>query len=640
MIVVVLLCVTAYGWAQTKPASPPDTWPDIHKAVDLIGQKQFAQAGEMARAIIKTDPAQPMGYALLVSVAQQTQDFAGVVKACDELAGAMPLNPKPKDEGLFTQHQFWNYYASRHKGEALFATKKYAEAAECFAAARKLAFDVAKNFDASQTARWQILTGNRQADALWEAGEIADSIALREELLAKFDKDWQACNNCVRVKAAMARSYQVRGDSEKAKAIVDAVAADKRLDDVQKSWLVAQVEGKAWQAPKAGDKLVSFEAPQSFVIRCEGRWEMRVDLTDKGRYGPIGQFYDLENDPLREHNLLTTSYFPLLKPHHVGYLELRDGKWQAIDYDRYTKLKDKIDVGQDKQQNTFGVIEATPARVRCGYTHKSWPNETLIYTFYPDGRLYVGSHWSLMHPDKDVKITEMGFYLGVNGTTNWRTTIGKLTGMLGEQSIAGQAPFTMIHSNGDFPHFFDATRASLALGTRNPADMTGSYGNNCLPLAFFRTPVRVAFKPDETPEKDLAFLIHFWPNGRDTFQAELPYMEDFQNPAALTLAKGEGVKDDAGDFDKDGFNEAEGCYVVRPADGQVDLTIDGTKTPRYSPVFKVLGVKGGAVSVTMDGKALAEGREVATSVNEKTGVAVVRIIGPVTTAAKVSIAVK
>jgi hypothetical protein len=418
---------------------------------------------------------------------------------------------------------------------------------------------------------------------------------------------------------------------------VDDALADARLDATQKSWLAAQAKSEAWPPPKPDDKLVTYDGPDAFVIRSEGRWEMRVDLTDKDRYGPIGQWYDLAADPLREHNLLTTSYFPLLKPHHVGYSELVDGKWKGIDYNRLVQLRDKIEVGQTKAQNKFEVIEAGPARVRCGYTHQSWPNETLLYTFYPDGRIYAASHFSLVHPDGTVKINAMGFYLATSGTTNWRTTIGPLTGMLGSPYIQGNAPFTMMHANPGYPHYTDATDASVALGPRNAADMTGSYGNNSLPLAWFRTPVQVRFKPDEKPEADLAFLIHFSPNGRNGFDAEKPFMDDFQNPATLALAKGEAVKDDAGDFDHDGFNEAEGCYVVRAAGGEAEFTIDGTKTTRFSPVFKVVGAKE-IVAATLDpstalgagGKPLADG----------IGGTIVRIVGPITTAAKVRISVR
>jgi hypothetical protein len=586
-----------------------------------------------------------MGYALLISIAEQAGDDAGVVKACDELAAALPLDPAPKDANVLQKHRFWNYHANRHKGEALYRLKQFAGAADCFAAARKLAFDGIREFDATQTYRWQILMGNRQADALWEAGRKDEAVDLRRQLIAKFDRDWLMCNNCIRVKASLIRDLRAAGKAEEAWRVFTDAIEDARLDSTQKAWLSAQADGKPWQPPKPDETLVTYDGPNAFVIRSEGRWEMRVDLAEGNRsgidrYGPIGQWYDLADDPLRERNLTSTSFFPLLKPHHVNYNELRDGKWQGVDYNRYCQLKDKIDVGQTKQQNTFEVLEAGPARVRCGYTHKSWPNETLIYTFYPDGRLYVGSHWSLVHPDKDVKILGMGFYLAVHGTTNWRTTIGKLTAMLGEPSIQGQAPFTMMHTNGSCPHYTDPTTTAVAIGPRNAADMTGSYGNNCMPLAWFRSPVQVRFKPDENPEKDLAFLIHFWPNGRSGFEAEKPYMDDFQNPAALDVSKGERVLDDAGDYDHDGFNEAEGCYVVRAAQGAAELSIDGTKTVRHSPVFKCLSVKGTAVGVTLDGKPLIEGTTVATWLDEKKGTAIVRIIGPVTTAAKISISVK
>ncbi len=46
------------------------------------------------------------------------------------------------------------------------------------------------------------------------------------------------------------------------------------------------------------------------------------------------------------------------------------------------------------------------------------------------------------------------------------------------------------------------------------------------------------------------------------------------------------MKDDPGDLDGDGFNEGEGCYVVR---GTEAVTLVAGEFTRHQPVFKFLG---------------------------------------------------
>ena len=71
-----------------------------------------------------------------------------------------------------------------------------------------------------------------------------------------------------------------------------------------------------------------------------------------------------------------------------------------------------------------------------------------------------------------------------------------------------------------------------------------------------------------------------------------------------------------------------------------EMTIDGSKVARCSPVFKLTGVRGTRVSVTLDGKPLVEGKSVATHVDEKTGTALVRVIGRITTAVNLAVSIK
>ena len=68
-----------------------------------------------------------------------------------------------------------------------------------------------------------------------------------------------------------------------------------------------------------------------------------------------------------------------------------------------------------------------------------------------------------------------------------------------------------------------------------------------------------------------------------------PYAEDYRRPDRLAVAQGEVDKTDAGDLDKDGFNELEGCYVLKSGPTGTGFTLHGSELPRMQPVFKIKG---------------------------------------------------
>lgn len=88
------------------------------------------------------------------------------------------------------------------------------------------------------------------------------------------------------------------------------------------------------------------------------------------------------------------------------------------------------------------------------------------------------------------------------------------------------------------------------------------------------------------------------------------------------------MTDDAGDLNKDGFNESEGCYVLR-GEGAVELACP-TGVGLHQPAFKILGHLG-AAQVTADGTKVPF---VAGSAN---GEMVVQVLGRVAGGTKVVI---
>jgi hypothetical protein len=79
----------------------------------------------------------------------------------------------------------------------------------------------------------------------------------------------------------------------------------------------------------------------------------------------------------------------------------------------------------------------------------------------------------------------------------------------------------------------------------------------------------------------------------------LPHALQYRKPAKLSGV--ELVTDDPGDLNKDGFNESEGCFVLRGA-GPLEVTYEKGEGSGWAPAFKVLGWRSAApVTVSVDG---------------------------------------
>jgi hypothetical protein len=82
-------------------------------------------------------------------------------------------------------------------------------------------------------------------------------------------------------------------------------------------------------------------------------------------------------------------------------------------------------------------------------------------------------------------------------------------------------------------------------------------------------------------------------------KAALPYALDYREPAKITGAT--LVTDDPGDFNRDGFNESEGCFVLR-GPGPLSFTFEKGKGAGFAAAFKILDWKGDAPkTVKVDG---------------------------------------
>ena len=263
---------------------------------------------------------------------------------------------------------------------------------------------------------------------------------------------------------------------------------------------------------------------------------------------------------------------------------------------------------------TLEVIEKSPARVRIRakapfnwwaiWVHKL--ECTTTYTFYPTGRIVAQVH-----------ITNPG-----DRTVHWSSEYGPHLMVQGDSRKA-EDDLGFAWSTPKFERFDKTPGAAEELMLASSDKVKTSF--------FITIP----------PEAEKVFDRHMRHNGRSigwdrcgygsggvvmqpgydetwtcliqmgtpgaalipdlkTANDALPYALDYREPAKITGAT--LVTDDPGDLNADGFNESEGCYVLR-GPGPLSFTFEKGKGAGLAPVFKIVGWNGDAPkSVKVDGK--------------------------------------
>ncbi|HUT35785.1 MAG TPA: hypothetical protein VNE39_20025 [Planctomycetota bacterium] len=101
----------------------------------------------------------------------------------------------------------------------------------------------------------------------------------------------------------------------------------------------------------------------------------------------------------------------------------------------------------------------------------------------------------------------------------------------------------------------------------------------------------------------------------------LPYAMQYRTPAKVTGA--ELVRDDPGDLNRDGFNESEGCHVLK-GPGPLSFGYERGAGAGFAPAFRVLGWKGEAPKA-----ARVNGKEVQVAASVVGGTLVLQVLGAV-----------
>ena len=195
----------------------------------------------------------------------------------------------------------------------------------------------------------------------------------------------------------------------------------------------------------------------------------------------------------------------------------------------------------------------------------------------------------------------------------------------------GPASWVLQWSNGP-THFTDI------LMVFQKGKYGGTYWNEGYKDNDYRTGLKImsAFEDATVPAGRTPLRVMFrLADDMNTVEEATLYANDYRTPDALDVKKGELDKSDAGDDDKDGFNEAEGCYVLKAAGDGVMFTLHGAKVPRMNPAFKIKGWTGEAPkAIALGARDLAPKNFNATV---KDGTLLVQILVPVKEDAQIAI---
>ena len=364
----------------------------------------------------------------------------------------------------------------------------------------------------------------------------------------------------------------------------------------------------------------STSAAQTITAKQEDAKTIRVivpgrfETTFTMRKGFGGEWFDLKHDPQKKRDMA-----PVLGEN--GFLWTKNGLPEG----------QKSGSWYANPPQKMELLEAGPVRVRVRVSglharyggtgaKRQWKDLGFEQTFtiYPTGDVYID--YALV-TEKPVPLHHFLLIIKSNGT--WGKN-GKGEGK-GEVRIAsehgavrpaGKNPSAFALQWSDGPTFFQDILMVMHKGKYSGTYWGGGYKD-----MDERTGLGILSRwPDKTVPKGkdhIRILMRFSDEMNSEKIAAL-HANDYRSPDKLDVTKGTLDKSDEGDRDGDGFNEEEGCYVLKAAADGVAFTMHGAKTPRMNPAFKVKDWKGQApTTVTADSKKLAAGKEFNASVNDR-----------------------
>ena len=362
------------------------------------------------------------------------------------------------------------------------------------------------------------------------------------------------------------------------------------------------VNGRAQENPGGAVPIITATQENANTIRVIVPGQFETTFTKRKGFGDV--WFDLKHDPQRKHDLA-----PVLDEN--GFLWVKngppgaDGSWYANPAREMTLLESgptRVRVRLSGTHQRYGRVEPTAAWKELGFEQ--------TFTLYPSGAVYVD--YALI-AEQPVALHHFLVILKPNGA--WGKS-GKGDGA-GEAHCAGEfgpdkpygeraSSFALEWTDG--PTYFQDILMVMHKGKYN-----GSYWNEGYQDKDLRAGLDILRRwPDRTVPKckDHIHLLMYFRHDLNGHEAARPFANDYRSPDRLDVSKGNLDTTDDGDFDGDGFNETEGCYVLKSAPDGLAFALNGKVVPRLFPAFKVKDWSGAAPeTLSLGEQKLAVGKD-------------------------------
>jgi hypothetical protein len=234
-----------------------------------------------------------------------------------------------------------------------------------------------------------------------------------------------------------------------------------------------------------------------------------------------------------------------------------------------------------------------PDEIPTEPTPAPMPEHSWRYAIYPSGQVYV--QVSSRAQQVGWPGARVGYAVALDGRSGFERVAPEMA-----HREAGDTNFVLMSQP-------DRQRPDLLWSIQTPAAAERQLG--LVSADARRVAVTVG---DLEPGQAIATAhsLRFWPWDIDAAPEAQSLAADYQHPATLTVACGQVVDDAAGDLDRDGFNESEGCYELALGDGLSRFTLQPGVLLRHQPIFRVRGTAGRQCWVYADGRIIdRQGRD-------------------------------
>lgn len=628
-------------------ANTPSKFAKEHQtAAELLHQKKWNEATSAYREIVAKGPNDSLvpnaQYGLFLAL-DGAQDHEAARKAIDSLE---QLVKKKKREGELGGQQPIEAWLFRIRSESARLHEEAGQFAEAAKTYQKAAIEIGNQ---PQLADWRARAYRNAARCLQIANRVDEAISLLRDHQPDLKRAELAGVRALQT-ATLAKLSIAKGDKNIAERLLAELKSDPQIDESQLSAAKRLVAGQPWKerAPDAF-KMRTRRGPDFLAIESVGRFEIRFALQDVGRsvfgenrYGWIMGWYNLEDDPFKTRNLSGLGFFPLIKPHHMGYVQKIDGDWKRVNFQQFKSLKKQVTIGIEKGHSrfqdcslTFEVLEDTPTRVRTRTTQDRWPFAVHEYTFYPTGQIDFSATYDLERENPNVRLASVSFYTTKNTRINWREAVEGTSRMSGEGGSQFSTPFVLAHSN-KVPSFQTSMPDDILTCSAIPGRRM-TFVNNEISMQWRRAPLRF-FCDSKAEKQSFALQMRVYPRNIDSFAMGWPYVNDYQKPATVVVESGQLAMDSPGDLNRDGYNESRGCYAIQAETNQIKVTLDATNRSCFHPAFHIGNWSGSDTpQLLIDGNPAKLGVDANVSIEESN--VVVHVLRPIKNR-KVSITVK